>query len=52
MKHWNLDIIGYWELEQVTKLKRTWNLAPVLQNIQMTPENYYPCLYALVDHIW
>ena len=33
------------ELEQVAKLKRTWNLALVLQIVQKIPENYCSCLY-------
>ena len=32
-------------MEQVDKLKRTWNLTPVLQIVQKIPENYFPCLY-------
>ena len=42
---WNLDIIGYWVLEHVAKLKRTCNLAPVLLIFQKIPENYCPWLY-------
>ena len=32
-------------MEQVAKLKGTWNLAPVPQIAQKVPENYYPHLY-------
>ena len=32
-------------LESCNKLKRTWNLAPVLQIFQKIPENYCPSLY-------
>ena len=31
-------------MEQVAKLKKTWNLASVLQVVQKVPENYCPCL--------
>ena len=47
-KKWNTRILTWliikW-LEQVAKLKRTWNLASVLQIVQKIPENYWPCLY-------
>ena len=29
---------------QVAELKRTWNLAPLLQIVQKIPENYCACL--------
>ena len=52
MKHWKLDIIGYWELDQVAKLKRAWNLAAVLQIVQKILEKYCPCLYLWIDQVW
>ena len=52
MKHWNLEIVGYWLLKQVAKLKRTWNLAPVLRIVQKILENYYPYLYLSADQVW
>ena len=33
-------------------MKRTWNLALVLQIVQKIPENYYPCLYLSIGHNW
>ena len=35
-------------MEQVAKLKRTWNLVPVLQNVQKIPKIYSPCLYIYI----
>ena len=52
MKHWNLHIINYWVLEQVVKLKTTWNLAPVFPTAQKIPENYCPCLYLSISQVW
>ena len=34
------------------KLKRTWNLVPVLQIIQKILENYCPCLYLAINQVW
>ena len=39
-------------LEQVAKLKRAWNSAPVLQIVQKIPEKYCPCFYLSVDLVW
>ena len=39
-------------MEQVAKLKRTWNFPPALQIIQKIPENYCPCLYQSIDQVW
>ena len=39
-------------MEQVTKLKRTWNLVPVLQIVQKIPENYCPWLYLSIGKVW
>ena len=36
---------------QVAKLKRTWNLATVLQIFQKITKNYCPCLYLSVDQV-
>ena len=33
-------------------MKRTWNLAPVLQIVQKILENYCPCLYLSTDQVW
>ena len=33
-------------------MKRTWNLAPVLQIVQKIPENYCPCLYLSIGQVW
>ena len=33
-------------------MKRTENLAPVLQIVQKIPENYWPCLYLSVNQVW
>ena len=38
-------------MEQVAKLKRTWNLAPVLQIIQTISKKYCPCSVS-VDQVW
>ena len=40
------------ELEQIAKLKRAWNVAPVLQIVQTIPENYRNCLYLSVGQVW
>ena len=39
-------------MEQVAKLKRAWNLAPVLQIVQNISKNYCPCLYLSIDQVW
>ena len=40
-------------MEQVAKLKRTWNLAPILQIAQKIPKNYCPCLYlSIIQVCW
>ena len=52
MKQWNCDIIGYRVIGEVAKVKRNWNLAPVLQIVQIIPENYYLCLYLSTDQVW
>ena len=39
-------------MEQVAKLKRTWNLPPVLQIVQKIHENYCPCLYLSIGQVW
>ena len=46
-----LTLLVIEELEQVAKLKRAWNLAPVLQIVQKIPENYCPCLYLLIGQV-
>ena len=49
-KKWNTGILTQLvieKFEQVAKLNRTWNLAPVLQIIQKILENCYPCIYQL-----
>ena len=52
MKCWNLDMIG-WELEQVAKLERTWNLASVIEIVQKIPDNFCSCLYlSTVQVLW
>ena len=33
-------------------MKRTWNLASVLQIVQKIPENYCPCLYLSIGQVW
>ena len=33
-------------------MKRTWNLAPVVQIVQKITENYYPYLYLSVGQVW
>ena len=38
-------------MEQVAKLKRIWNLVPVLQIIQKSSENYCSCMYLSIDHV-
>ena len=52
MKHWKLDIIGYWVIGAGAKLKRFWNLASGLQIVQKISEKYAPCLYLLLDQVW
>ena len=39
-------------MEQAAKLKRTWNLVPVLQIVQKIPEKYCPCLYLSTGQVW
>ena len=39
-------------MEQVAELKRTWELAPVLQIIQKIPESYCLCLHQSTDQFW
>ena len=39
-------------MEHIAKLKRTWNVAPVLQIFQKIPENYCPCLYLSIYQVW
>ena len=39
-------------MEQVAKLKKTWNLAPVLQTAQKISENYWPCLHLSIGQVW
>ena len=54
-KKWNTGILAYLVIEwlgQVAKLKRTWNLAPVLQIVQKITENYHPCLYLSTGQVW
>ena len=54
-KKWNIGILKWLvieELEQVAKLKRAWNVAPVLQIVQTIPENYRNCLYLSVGQVW
>ena len=43
MKFWNPDLIGYSINGAGAKLKRTWNLAPVLQIVQKIDENCCLC---------
>ena len=52
MKHWNLEIIGYWEIRAGCYLERTCNLTPVLQIVQKTTENCSLWLYISTDEIW
>ena len=40
------------QLEQVCKVKRTWNLAPVLQIVQKIPENYCIWSYLSIGQVW
>ena len=37
---------------QIAKLKRTWNLAPVIQIVQKITKNYCPILYLSVGQVW
>ena len=46
MRHGNLDIIGYGEIEKGL------DLAPVLQIVQKITENYCPCLYLPIGQVW
>ena len=39
-------------MELVAKLKRTWNLAPALQIVQKSSENYCPCLHLSIGQVW
>ena len=39
-------------MEQGAKLKRTWNLAPVVQIVQKIPEHLCPRLYLSIDQVW
>ena len=33
-------------------MKRAWNLAPVLQIVQVIPENYCSCWYLSIGQVW
>ena len=52
IKNWNLDIISYWVIGEVAKLKRTWNLASVFQIVQKFRENYCSCFYLSICPVW
>ena len=39
-------------MEQVTKLKRAWNLAPIFQIVQKISEKYCPSWYLSADQVW
>ena len=39
-------------MDQVAKLKKTWNLAPVLQIVQKIPQNYCPWVYLSIGQVW
>ena len=39
-------------MKQAAKLKRTWNLAPVLLIVQKIPENYFSCLDLSIGYVW
>ena len=39
-------------MEQVAKLKRAWDLAPVFQIVEKISEKYCPCLYLSIDQVW
>ena len=39
-------------MEQVAKLKKIWNLSPVLQIVQKIPKNYLRCFYLSIGQIW
>ena len=52
---WNTRILIYLVIEyvaQASKLKKTWNLAPVLEIVRKITENYHPCLYLWIDQVW
>ena len=54
-KQWDFGILTYLVIEwlrQLAKLKRTWNLAAVLQIVQKITENYCPCLYLSTGQVW
>ena len=54
-KKWNTGILICLVIEklgQVAKLKRTWNLASVLQIVQKVTVNYSPCLYLSTGWVW
>ena len=38
-------------MEQIAKLKRTWNLVRVLQIVQQIPENHFPCLNLFIGQV-
>ena len=46
-----MESLHNWLLEQVAKLKKTWNLAPVFQVVQKIPENDCPCLYLSIGQV-
>ena len=39
-------------MEQVAKLKKAWNLTPVLQIVQTIPENFCSCLHLSIGQVW
>ena len=46
MKHWDLDIFGYWVIGAGCQIKKDLEyIAPVLQIVQKVTENYCSCLY-------
>ena len=53
MKIWNLDKYGYWVIKTgCQKLKRAWNVAPLLQIVQKICENYCPRLFLSIGEFW
>ena len=49
MKHWYLDIIGYWVIGAGWKDLK---LSHGPQIVEKIPENYFPCIYRSIGKVW
>ena len=52
MKHWNLDITGYWVIGAVCYNEKGLELSTSPPIFQKISEKYCPCLYLSIDQVW